>query len=188
MFVFSVKSLKLKLIAIISLVLIACVVFIYISKRDKPAAAGNAINYSATNEDERRAFLSQFGWETAEEPLEVVEVIIPSEFDDVYESYNKIQLEQNLNLKLYSGYRVKRWTYEITNYKGYEGKKGYIRANLLVYDGRVIGGDICSVELDGFMHGFKNPNAPAEKTTGKAEATTVAETTTAPKKSKAGSV
>jgi len=183
MFVFSVKSLKLKLIAIIAVVLIACVVFIYFAKRDKPASAGGAINYSAADEDERKAFLAQFGWETSGEPIEVVEVIIPAEFDEVYENYNKIQLEQDLNLKPYAGYRVKRWTYEITNYKGYENKPGYIRANLLVYDGRVIGGDICSVELDGFMHGFKNPKAASEQTTGESQTTAEAAT----KKAKTGS-
>lgn len=37
-------------------------------------------------------------------------------------------------------------------------------ANLLVLDGRVIGGDICSVELNGFIHGFVNPNDTASLT------------------------
>ena len=39
---------------------------------------------------------------------------------------------------------------------------GSIRANLLVYDGVVIGGDVCSVALDGFMHGFERPDAAAQ--------------------------
>ena len=42
-------------------------------------------------------------------------------------------------------------TDEIENYPGQaEG----VRANILVYKNKVIGGDVCSVELDGFMHGF----------------------------------
>ena len=36
--------------------------------------------------------------------------------------------------------------------------EGEVRGNLLVYEGKVIGGDICSLTLNGFMHGFKNPN------------------------------
>ena len=36
----------------------------------------------------------------------------------------------------------------------YKGNKEYIKINVLVCDGKVIGGDVCSVKLDGFMHGF----------------------------------
>ena len=43
-------------------------------------------------------------------------------------------------------------------------KDSGVVANLLVLDGRVIGGDICSVELNGFIHGFVNPNDTASLT------------------------
>ncbi len=85
----------------------------------------------------------------------VAEVIIPSEFDDTYKAYNEIQKKQGFDLEKYKGSGVKRWTYEIKNYPGYAEDSGCIRANMLVCDGKVIGGDICSVELDGFMHGFQ---------------------------------
>ena len=52
------------------------------------------------------------------------------------------------------GCAVKKWTYILTDYPGYEDKD-CIRLNLLVYKGKVIGGDICSVELDGFMTGLQ---------------------------------
>ncbi len=87
----------------------------------------------------------------------MAEVIIPAEFDEAYEKYNEIQKKQNLDLSKYSGKRAKRWTYEVKNYPGYENKKGFIQANILIYDGMVIGGDICSVELNGFMRGFDFP-------------------------------
>ena len=54
----------------------------------------------------------------------------------------------------YKGKRVKRYTYEVTNYPG---QASGVRANLLVDGGMVIGGDICSLTLDGFMHGFALP-------------------------------
>ena len=41
----------------------------------------------------------------------------------------------------------------------YENSDGLIRGNILVYDGIVVGGDICSVELGGFMHTFSMPTA-----------------------------
>ena len=36
-----------------------------------------------------------------------------------------------------------------------------IELNMLILDGMVIGGDVCSTELGGFMHGF---DLPAEST------------------------
>ena len=30
----------------------------------------------------------------------------------------------------------------------------FIKINILICDNVVIGGDVCSVKLDGFMHGF----------------------------------
>lgn len=171
MFVFSVRSSKLKLIALIAFVLIAVAAMIFLLRNDTPAANDGGISLRAGNASERIAFLSQFGWEIGEDPIEVTEVIIPAEFDDAYEKYNAIQKKQNLDLSLYSGKRAKRWTYEVKNYPGYENKSGYIQANILVYDGMVIGGDICSVELNGFIKSFDFP--VAESTTGTAASTTV---------------
>lgn len=157
MFVVSVKSNKLKGIALIALaavfVTIGAVYFVA-KDADKPAANLGGIVMKASNADERVAFFSQFGWEINEEPCEVKEVVIPTEFDDTYTKYNEIQKQQNLDLEKYKGARVKMWSYEILNYPGYENQSGVIRGNILVYDGIVIGGDVCSTQLGGFMHGF----------------------------------
>ena len=40
----------------------------------------------------------------------------------------------------------------MTNYPDYEGT---VYANVLVYRNRVIGGDICSADVSGFVHGFE---------------------------------
>ena len=111
----------------------------------------------ATNE-ERITFFSQFGWQINPEPIEVKEIIIPQEFDEVYENYNSIQKQQGLDLELYKGMRAKFWSYEILNYPGYENSDGVIRGNLLIYDGIVIGGDVSDIRLDGFMHTFFIPS------------------------------
>ena len=47
-----------------------------------------------------------------------------------------------------------RYTYDVTNYKGYEGR---VQVNLLVYKGKVVGGDVCSTDESGFIHGFEAP-------------------------------
>lgn len=178
MFVYTVKSSKLKLIALIVLIAAAVIATIYVSRNDTPAAQDGAISLKAGNEQERLAFMSQFGWEVDEDPVEVTEIIIPNEFDEVYETYNDIQKKQNLDLSLYSGKRVKRWTYSVCNYPGYEAKPNYIQANILVYEGMVIGGDICSVELNGFMHGFDYPELESGSQTESMTETTTAVTTT----------
>lgn len=176
MFVYAVKSSRLKLIALILLVAAAVIATVYVSRNDTPAANDGAISLKAGNERERLAFFSQFGWKMDEEPVEVTEIIIPNEFDEVYEAYNDIQKKQNLDLSLYSGKRVKRWTYSVKNYPGYESKPNYIQANILVYEGMVIGGDICSVELNGFMHGFDFPEI--QESTEAVTETTASTTTT----------
>lgn len=168
MFVFSVKSSKLK-IALTAFAAVLAAAIVLLINRGKPAVKDNAISLKASNASERTAFLSQFGWEIEEDPVEVAEVIIPAEFDRGYEKYNEIQKAQNLDLTPYAGKRAKRWTYSIKNYPGYEGADGTVQANILVYEGAVIGGDVCSTELNGFMQGFDFPTktaAPSESTTG----------------------
>lgn len=112
------------------------------------------ISLNATSEEEILKFISYFGWEVDSQPAEVRDVIIPETFDEVYSDYNEIQLGQGFNLKKYAGQRVKRWTYIVRNYPDTAPEDDYIRINILVSDDVVIGGDVCSVKLDGFMHGF----------------------------------
>ena len=162
MFVYSVRSSKLKFIALLLVVALAVCALLYFSGGGKPAVQDGGISLRAGNAAERTAFLSQFGWEIDEEPAEVCEVIIPAEFDSAYQSYNELQKRQNLDLTDYHGLRAKRWTYEVKNYPGYESRSGTIQANLLVLDGAVIGGDICSLAPNGFMQGFDMPQG-AEK-------------------------
>ena len=51
------------------------------------------VNTAAANEQQRRDFMSAYGWEVNDEPLEISEVLIPSEFDETYEKYNYIPLQ-----------------------------------------------------------------------------------------------
>ena len=166
MFYVSVKSSSLKTVALIAAVaVLATIGGVYAVKKSKstPVSSMNGIVYKAGTAEERLSFLSQFGWEVEEEPAEVKEVVIPEEFDDVYNQYNVIQKEQKLDLEKYKGARVKCWSYNVKNYPGYENSEGVIRANLLVYGGVVIGGDISSIELSGFMHTFDFPQDKADE-------------------------
>ena len=95
------------------------------------------------------------GWEVGEEPEEIREVVIPQEFDETYQQYNQLQEEQGFDLERYRGQRAKVYTYQILNYP--DRPEGIV-AHLLIWDWKVIGGDVCSVELDGFMQGLEQPD------------------------------
>ncbi|MBQ8766067.1 MAG: DUF4830 domain-containing protein [Clostridia bacterium] len=157
MFVYSVKTKHIRVIFLAAFVLFTAVSLMILSNESQETSSNNDMILSAETHEERMKFISQFGWQVEEEPYSVKEVIIPEEADDVYNAYNELQRLQGFDLNEYAGVRAKCWTYVIKNYEGYENQE-CIHANILVYDGAVIGGDICSVELDGFMHGFSGEN------------------------------
>lgn len=158
MFVYSIKSKHVKVVLLLLFVVFTVISLFVLSRDSAQTGRGGNVTLKASTHEERMAFLSQYGWEIDEEPIEVREVIIPEEFDDTYTAYNEIQKNQGFDLTVYAGMRVKRWTYTVKNYTGYENRE-CIHANILVYEGIVVGGDICSVELDGFMHGFTMPRS-----------------------------
>ena len=106
-----------------------------------------------TNED-RIAYLEHYGWQVGAEPAATEELLIPEEFDDSYAEYLALQSNQGFDLEKYAGKRVKRYTYEILNYP--TGESGVI-ANLLIYKNTVVGGEVLSPQLDGFLHGLNMP-------------------------------
>ena len=119
------------------------------------AAASAAVSPKGvrTNED-RVAYLESYGWAVSEEPIAVEELIIPEAFDETYSQYLDLQAGQGFDLTNYCGRRVKRYTYEVTNYP--TGETG-IQAGLLIYKNTVIGGEVLSPRLDGFLHGLAMP-------------------------------
>lgn len=106
-----------------------------------------------TNED-RIAYLESYGWKVSQEPSSVEELLIPDTFDESYTLYLELQSSQGFDLTDYCGKRVKRYTYEISNYP--TGETG-IQAGLLIYKNTVIGGDVLSPQLGGFIHGLSMP-------------------------------
>ncbi|MBR4857859.1 MAG: DUF4830 domain-containing protein [Clostridia bacterium] len=170
MFVYSVKTSKAKIGALllaIGAVVIAVVMTLTGSKT--PAANDGALNVKAENSAERTAFLSQYGWNVSSDPVEVSEVIIPEDFDAGYSEYASMNKAAGFDLEPYKGMRAKRWTYDVLNYPGLENTKGIVQANLLVFEGRVIGGDVCSLESGGFIHSFEMPENVVPQTTAQPE-------------------
>ena len=99
-------------------------------------------------------YLPAYGWEVSPEPVAVQEVLIPTEMDESYQEYLTLQTQQGFDLEQYAGKRVKRYTYEVYNYPS--GEAG-VQANLLQYRRTIVGGEILSPRLDGFLHGLAMP-------------------------------
>lgn len=109
-----------------------------------------------TNED-RVDYLRAYGWEVLEDPVAVQEMLIPEEMDESYQEYLALQRDQGFELSRYEGKRIKRYTYEVTNYP--TGEAG-VQANLLLYRNTVVGGEVLSARMDGFLHGLTMPKTP----------------------------
>ena len=160
MFIYSLRASTVKLVGVICValtVLIALIAFVptYAISSQTSAGVDQEVNYSydkVKSAEDAVSFLSQFGWTVDPTPTEVKTVTIPAEFDKVFSAYNELQKEQGLNLTKYKNKEVTRYTFTVTNYEGYDGT---VYANVLVYRNRVIGGDICSADVTGFVHGFE---------------------------------
>ena len=111
------------------------------------------VSFSRVKTDEDRLkLLTDLGWKTTGEVVEEESFTLPETFDRVLLGYNEIQKDQGLDLTRYRKKKVTRYTYEITNYPDYEGR---VYANLIVWRGRVIAGDISSADPMGFVRGLE---------------------------------
>ena len=149
---FVIRKIPKKLIVLLAAAAVLLTILLVLDAVSASAGAAAVSVALDTDDDMARAnFLAQYGWEISTVPTEVCEITIPEEFDAVYITYNDLQKSQGFDLQEYAGQRVKRYTYSITNYP--DGITG-VKANILQFDNKIIGGDICTMELNGFMHGF----------------------------------
>lgn len=146
---FILKLTKAKVLVAICVVLVPLLIFsaTYLKKNN-----GSEMSVEGKTRGQRIAFLKQFDWQIEASSETVKDTVIPSEFDNVYKAYNNIQISQGFDLQKHAGERVKLYNLKVNNYPG---NSEYVFATLLVKDGKIIGGDIHSTELNGFMHGFK---------------------------------
>lgn len=182
-----IKTVKIKSfwagVTVLSIVAVAIIAIVLASK----GANDRTEAYKMSNEHQRQEFISQLGWEVSEEYDTCRIVIIPQKFDEVYTEYNDLQKAQGFDLEDFKGKTVEIYSYPVYNYPNEQD----VMMNLMVCDGRLIGGDICSVKLGGFMQGLKkaetddssvpdNPTSDSSSTTDSADGTDSTENTDAP--------
>lgn len=100
------------------------------------------VSTQAKTQEQRVAYIKNFKIEVYDEPHQVVEVLIPQEFEGPYAAYNDLQKEQGFDLTKQKGKTCKQWTYLITKPTSKDGKSV---VNLLVLDNKIIGADVTNL-------------------------------------------
>ena len=136
MFICSIKTDKKTIQWVLSGVAVLVVVALGAWWLSSAVSATAAVTYSAANEDERLALLTGWGLETDGTP-QVREIRLPDEADAVFTQYNALQQKADMDLSPYLGKRVKVYSYQILNHAA-----GEAVANVYVYRGKIVGGDI----------------------------------------------
>lgn len=157
MFIFTAKLSRKKLIlgAVAAVGLCAAVFAAATALNATATAASTAVSPNGVKSNEDRVvYLESYGWTVQPDPLAVEELLIPETFDATYDQYLALQADQGFDLSKYCGKRVKRYTYLVTNYP--TGEEG-VQIGLLVYKNTVVGGDVLSSQLNGFIHGLDMP-------------------------------
>ena len=154
MFVMTAKLSKTKLFAA-GLILLAAIILVVVFVTAGGGETGENIPVGETNDD-RVAYLASFGWSVNAQPKQTQQVKIPDSADNkVFARYNELQLSQGFDLTKYAGKEATRYVYEILNYPEAEEP---VYASILVYDGKIIGGDITDSSPNGLIHGFQMPS------------------------------
>ena len=156
--VFSLKSNQRRMLVLLGIIGLLAVVYFAVCMQ--PAPAGGIAG--ATNA-ERLAYINSVGWTVEAEPLEIAEVTIPAQFNEVYTAYNELQKKSGFDLTAQAGEICTQYKYTVTNHSAGSG----VYLCLLVKDGTIVGADVSSAEMGGFMHGIEespasSPDLPAE--------------------------
>ena len=162
MFVYSFKTSKKQLVSmLLCVVFLVAILLVVMFWPGGESAAETFQPVEAADDGGRVSFLGSLGYVVTPESVVVREILIPDEFDETFASYNELQKTAGMDLEPYHGKRVKCWTYEVENYPGQTG----VLAHLYVYKDKIIGGDIASTALDGFMHALTPLNSQTSGTT-----------------------
>ena len=107
---------------------------------------------NVSDSEGREKYLAELGWEVDPSSETEKSILLPKEFDGVLSDYNELQKLQGFDLWDYRGLECRQFEYVVTNYSGCDDT---VYVTLFVRGSRVIGGDIHTARIDGFMHGIK---------------------------------
>ncbi len=148
------KRVVLVLAALAALIVLICILAKGGGGGESPAPSQEQPVSVATN-DARVQYLTGYGWEVVNSPIQTQQVRIPSEVTEVYERYNALQMSQGFDLTQYAGKTATRDGYELENYPNASDP---VYATLLVYKDQVIGADITDTSANGVVQGLEMPS------------------------------
>lgn len=99
-------------------------------------------------------FINSLGLKVKEEPVEKKNIIIPQAFNEVYLKYNQLQKSAGYDLSIYKGEKATLFKYTTEAHSD-----DLLYVNLIVLNGKIIGGDISSAKINGFMLPLKEYNS-----------------------------
>ena len=149
MFIYSIRASTVKFFGFIALTLLLIVGATVLGPgQTASAATGEVTDFSGikTKED-RIAFIESFGVKVDKESEVTLSFSMPRELDRVILGYNELQKKQGLDLSKYTGKRVTRYTYLVTNYNA----DGEVYVNLFVYRNKIVAADVSSADPTGFV-------------------------------------
>ena len=154
------------MVVLLSLAAVLLALILIFGGRSEDTAATSA---GVSANDDRVKFLESFGWQVTPTPREASQVRIPEESGEMFRRYNALQKGQGYDLSKYSGKKVMRYVYEITNFPGAQEP---VYATVLVYKNKVIGGDVTDTAAHGKIRGFQMPGAVPQSTQSATQPTT----------------
>ncbi len=138
--------------AVIIILIIAAVMLASVALCASPGCSfGKSELIDVSTSTGREKYLNELGWDIEVTSEERKTVLLPSAFEGVMLGYASMQTEQGYDFSSYGGSECEQYTYVITNYP----HDSTVYATLYIKGRRVIGGDVHSAELDGFMHALK---------------------------------
>ncbi len=111
---------------------------------------------------QRVAYIRSLSLVPDEENSNSKSIVIPDVFSDVYENYNALQKKSGYDLTPYKGADAVVYTYPVGKIRKENNDEYYV--NLIVYKGRIIGGDISSRNFYGEMLPLSKQNLDDGKT------------------------
>lgn len=156
---FKVNKHKIFMIVLILVIIFVLLGFGYKAIKLKNIKVINQTNLAAGEPEKTDVvkFIESYGWKPDVSSVEIEEFALPEVFDTIYKKYNQYQKDVGLDISPYKGKLVKRYTFKINNYKNPEKYKNQqVYADVLVYNKKIIAGDLKTNELNGFMVSLKN--------------------------------
>ena len=151
MCVFTVKWNKKTAVAIVVAVALLLTALILLAGRSQSVPDGTVLGIRLDSCEKRVAYLASLGWEADPARESCQKIVIPKSFSAVYTRYNELQKSQGFDLSDYCGMDAELYSYTVSNHPGGQP----VIAQLILFGGEVIGGDIHSVAMGGFMHGIR---------------------------------